>query len=71
MAGGAPLPPGVHLRHLLHHLKEPGAARDAIGFQRGGDGQADGFFRAAFIRHHQIGGHGVQTSLHALYTGVK
>ena len=71
MPGGAPLPPGVHLRHLLHHLKEPGAARDAVGLQGGGDGQADGFARAALVRHHQIGGHGVQSPLHTLHTGVK
>ena len=30
MARGVPLAPGVHLRHPLYHLEEPGPASDAI-----------------------------------------
>ena len=71
VAGGVPLPPGVHLRHLLDHLKEPGAAPNAVGFQGGGDSQADGLVCAALVCHHQVSGHGIQSPLHALYAGVK
>lgn len=48
-------PRGVDLPHLLHHLKQPGAAGNTIGLQRGRDGQADGFLAAARVRHDQIG----------------
>ena len=51
-AGGAEPPLGVDLLDPLDHLEEAGPARDAVGFQRGGDGEADGLLRAAEIRHH-------------------
>ena len=70
-ARGLPLPPGIDLLDLLHHLKEPGPAGNAVGFQGGGHGQADGLVRAALVRHHQVGGHGVQPPLHTLHRGVK
>ena len=70
-ARGLPLPLGIDLPHPLHHLEQPCPAGDAIGFQRGGDGQTDGLLRALLVRHHQIGGHGVQATLHAFHTGVK
>ena len=70
-ARGLPLPPEVDLLDLLHHLKEPRPAGDAVGFEGGGHGQADGLVRPPFVRHHQVGGHGVQPPLHALYRGVK
>ena len=69
--GGLPLPPEVDLLDLLHHLEEPGPARNAVGFQGWGHGQADGLIRPPLIRHHQIGGHGIQPPLHALHRGVK
>ena len=70
-ARGLPLPPDIYFLYLLHHLKESGPAGDAIGFQGGGHGQADGLVRPPLVRHHQVGGHGVQPPLHALHRGVK
>ena len=70
-ARGLPLPLGIDLPHPLHHLEQPGPTGNAIGFQGWGDRQADGLFRAALVRHHQVGGHSVQVPLHALHGGVK
>ena len=70
-ARGLPLPPDIHFFDLLHHLKEPRPAGDPVGFERGGHGQADGLVCPPFVRHHQVGGHGVQPPLHALHRGVK
>ena len=69
-AGGAEPPLGVDLLDPLDHLEEAGPAGDAMGFQRGGDGEADGLLRAAEIRHHQVGGHGIEAPLPALHGGV-
>ena len=72
LLAGSSLPAsGIDFRHLLYHLKEPRPSRDAIGFQRGSDGQADGLFCAAEICHHKISGHWVQSPLHTLHAGVK
>ena len=65
------LPLGVDLPHPLDHLEEAGPAGDAVGLQRGRHGKADGLVRPAPVRHHQIGGHGVQPPLHALHGGVE
>ena len=62
---------GVDLRHLLHHLKEPGPPGNAVGFQGGGHCQAYGFLRPAGIGYHEMGGQGVQPPLHALHGGIK
>ena len=69
-AGGVEPPLGVDLPDPLDHLEEAGPAGDAVGFQRGGDGEADGLLRAAEIRHHQVGGHGIEAPLPALHGGV-
>jgi len=69
-AGGVEPPLCVDLLDPLDHLEEAGPAGDAIGFQRGGDGEADGLLRAAEIRHHQVGGHGIEAPLPALHGGV-
>ena len=62
---------GVDLRHLLHHLKEPGPPGNAVGFQGGGHRETDGFLRPAGIGHHKMGGQRVQPPLHALHGGIK
>ena len=62
---------GVLRLHLLHHLKKPGTARDAQGLQGGGHRQADGLFRAAAVRNHQVRVQRVQSPLRALHRGVK
>ena len=61
----------VDLPDFLHHLKQPRAARNAAGFQAGRHRQADGLFAAGHIRHHQVGGEGVQLAADALHAGVK
>ena len=66
-AGGLAPAQGIHLRHLLHHLKKPGPPRNAIGLQGGGHRQADGFLRPPGVCHHQIGAQRVQLPLHALH----
>ena len=71
MAWSVPFPLGVYLCHPLYHLEQPGPARDTVGFQRGGDGQADRLLRAPLVCHHQVGGHGIQPPLHALHRGVE
>ena len=79
MPGGAgelpswsvPPPLGVHLRHPLYYLEQPCAAGDAIGFQGRCDRQTDGFLCPALVRHHKIGGQGVQAALNALDGSVK
>ena len=65
------LPQGVDLTHPLNHFKESGPAGNAVSLQRGCHRQADGFFRPAGVRHHQIGGQRVQFPLHALHGSVK
>ena len=70
-ARGFPLALPVDLLHPLHHLEQPGAAGNAVGLQGGGHRQADGLFRAGLVRHHQVGGHGVQAPLHALHRSVE
>ena len=62
---------GVHLLDPLDHLEQPRPAGDAVGFQRGRHRQTDGFISTALVRHHQIGGQGVQLALDALHGSVK
>ena len=50
---------GIHLPHALDHLKQPGSAGNAKGLQAGSHRKANGLVRAAFVRHHQVGGHGI------------
>ena len=69
---GGLLPPlGVHLRHPLHHLKQPRPPGNTIGFEGGCDNQTDGFIRPALVRYHRIGGLGVQVPLDALHGSVE
>ena len=71
MSGRVPPALGVDLSDPLHHLEKPGPSRDAIGFQRGSDGEADRLFCAAFVCHYQIRGHGIQSPLHTFHRSVK
>ena len=55
----------------FRNFKNAAAVFDSQRFHGGGDGKADGFFRPRRVCHDQIGGHGVQTPLHAFHRGVK
>ena len=72
-AGQASLPGAgrIDFPDPLLHLEKPAAARDAVRFERRGDSQADGLVGPGLVRHHQIRGQGVQTTLHALHGGVE
>ena len=61
----------VYLFYFLNHFKKPGSSRNPIFFQGWRNCQADGFFRAAFIRHHQIGGQRIKSTLHTFYGCIK
>ena len=61
----------VNLFYRLLHFKEPGTAGNAVSFQRGRDGQADGFFRAGPVGHYQIGSEGIQMPLRAFHRGIE
>ena len=62
----------VYLFYFLNHFKKPGSSRNPIFFQGWRNCQADGFFRAAFIRHHQIGGQrNIKSTLHTFYGCIK
>ena len=71
MSGRVPPALGVDLSDPLHHLEKPCPTGDAIGFQRGSDGEADRLFCAAFVCHYQIRGHGIQPPLHTFHRSVK
>ena len=76
--GAAELPPrcgaeplGVDLLDPLNYLEQPRPAGDAPGFQAGGDRQADGLLRPAQVRHHKVGGQGIEAALNALHGCVE
>ena len=54
---------------LLNNLKEAGTARDTVGFEGGGNGQADGFFGSGGISNDEIGGEGIQSAFDAFHRG--
>ena len=64
-------PPGVGLPHLLHHLKEPGPARNPVGLEGRSHGQTDGLIRPPPVRHHQIRGQRIEAPLPALHGRVE
>ena len=70
LTGRLQTPAFIELADLFVNLKEPASAWDSVGFQGRGDGQADGFLRAAAVGYHQVGGHGVQASANAFRRGV-
>ena len=63
--------PGVHFLYPLCHLKQPGPAGNAPGFQRGGNCEADGLFGASGVRNNETRGHGVKSPLHALHACIE
>ena len=67
--GAEPL--GVDLPDVLYHLKQPSPAGDSPGFQAGGDRQTDGLLGAAQVRHHKVGGQGIEAALDAFDRGVE
>lgn len=60
----------VDLFDTLHDLKESSSTGDAIGLQRWGHSQADGFLRAAGIGHDQIGSQRIEMPSSALCRGM-
>ncbi len=64
-------PLGIHLPDTLHHLKQPRPPRDAVRLEGRRHGKADGFFGAGSIRHHHVGGQGIQFAVHALHRCIK
>ena len=49
-----PGPGGIDLPDLLLYLEEPSPPGDAVGFERRGYGEADGFVRPGSIGHHEV-----------------
>ena len=69
-AAGGLLPPlGIDGGDLLNNLKEAGTARDTVGFEGGGNCQADGFFGSGGISNDEIGGEGIQSALDTFHRG--
>ena len=66
-----PQPGTVHLLYLLDHFKQAGSAGNAICLQGRSHRQADGFLRAALVRHHQVRVQRIQSSVHAFHRSVK
>ena len=64
-------PLGIHFLHPLHHLEKPGAARDAVGLQRGGDRQADGFLGPRRVRDDKVEAQRVEIAVPGLHACVK
>ena len=62
---------GIDLLDPLHRLKETGAPRDPVAFQGRSHRQTDGLLGSCGIRHHKIGGHGIQPPLHAFHRREK
>ena len=57
--------------HFLVHLEEPRASGDPVGFQGGGDGEADRLFCPARVCHDEIGFQRVESPFHAFHGGVE
>jgi hypothetical protein len=68
---GSLQPLGVDLFHPLNGFKQPCSAGYLVGFQGGRHRKADGLFGAGGVRHHQIGGQGVQMAVYALHRGIE
>jgi len=66
-----PLPFGVGGFYLLNDLEQARPARNADRLERGRDGEADRFFRAALVRHDEIRAQRVEPARHALDRGVE
>jgi hypothetical protein len=64
-------PLSVDLFHPLDGFKQPCSAGYLVSFQGGRHRKADGFLGAGGIRHHQIGGQGVQMAVYALHRGIE
>ena len=64
-------PPCVGLPHLLYDLKQPRTPRYTVCLQGRRNRQTDGLLCAGGIRHHQIGGKGIQTALYTFYRREK
>ena len=68
---GSLQPLGVDLFHPLNGFKQPCSAGYLVSFQGGRHRKADGLFGAGGVRHHQIGGQGVQMTVYALHRGIE
>ena len=65
------LPPGVHLPDPLVHLEKPAAPGDAVAFEGGRDGKADGLVRPALIRNDEICVHRIKSALSTLNRSIE
>lgn len=70
-AGSSLLSPKILLLDPLHHLEQPGAARDAIRFERWRDCKTDRFLCAAHICNDEVCCQWVQTTLNAFDGSVE
>ena len=68
---GSLQPLSVDLFHPLDGFKQPRSAGYLVSFQGGRHRKADGLFGAGGVRHHQIGGQGVQMAVYALHRGIE
>ena len=48
------LPSGIRFLHALLDFKQPPASGNAVAFEGGRDGKADGLVRPALIRNNEI-----------------
>lgn len=62
---------GIDDGDLLNDLEQSGAAGDADGLQRRGDGKADGFFGAGEVGNDEIDGEGIQPPIDTFDRGIK
>ena len=58
---------GVYLCDALDDLEKPGSAGDAVSFERGRHGEADGLLRAPLVRHDKVRRERIESAVHALH----
>ena len=64
-------PKGILFFYLLDDFKQTCSPGNSVTLQGRRYRKADGFFRAACIRNHEIGAHRVKTAAHALRRRIK
>ena len=64
-------PKSILFFYLLDDFKQACSPGNPVTLQGRGNRKTDGFFRAACIRDHEIGGHRVKTAAHALRRRIK
>lgn len=61
----------IDLLNPLHHLEQPGAAGDAVGFEGRGNCQAYSFFGPCRVSHHKVRGQRVVVAICQFDAGVE